>query len=203
MADYSGVIAEIKSILARLEDMTEKVKIEIENHDSYVNNFPVEEQKIVDELIEKKAQDVNIAIPKIIQNWYDSYSPIFYKERRGDLKEAYISKSNKTENNITLITAWGIDSGKMPAGSNGLSPMMMDYLAFKKGYHGGANPKGVYYAAPRYRKPYPHYTYWGRPAIKTDPIDNDIEAWFKAYDKKLQAEYDRRVGLLKEEYGVL
>lgn len=156
----------------------------------------------------EKYKDVAyLTCDSIITKWYDSYSPIFYEPyRRGSLYKMFKVELDG-RNLIVDIDGEGLD---------GLSRYLYE-LTFMEGYHGGAkngtikikNEKGdvikeIPHPSPKvpyWKTPFPYYTNWGRPAIKTfspyNRIMLELSKEMEKIDKEKQEEYDKLVNKMR------
>lgn len=136
------------------------------NIEKYIENEVIElNEKAIEKTFPKFIRSVDNKIKNMyeiaIDDFYKSYIPKFYYDRRGSLYDLLETKydAGKQEYsydfNPNKIT-YSHDSNKSYRdGEFGLYNTV-----FRAGYHGGAFHDGDMY----WRTPYPYYTYWGRPA---------------------------------------
>lgn len=122
---------------------------------------------------------------EVITQWYSSYDPFFY-DRRGSLYEMFEVKLDGTN----YIVKFNNDN------LGGFEEYIYN-LTFIEGYHGGArggenHPKD---GVPYWRTPYPFFSRWGRPALRSfSPyyrMVNRMKTKIKEIDTEKQKEYDQ------------
>ena len=135
-------------------------------------------------------QDYKQIIEDSINEWYDSYSPIYYGRGSSaqDWYEANIAGPGAID---AMFIAGQYTSNQDPA-------FVFDY-AFYQGYHGGSlggpdflgqQPNG-----PSWRVPYPKFYFWGSTAAQTTPIytlfmvkkDSFMQKWTKILEQDFVA----------------
>lgn len=132
-----------------------------------------------------------------IDEFYMSYNPLFYKERRGSLYDTLVIKRNGNE------LSWDFEPSVMKYrdGSGGRENDLFDTV-FVQGYHGGSmydNKKGLHPkpGVPYWRTPEPYYRYWGRPAeiAEISPLERFNEK-IHIYENngEYQRDFDNTVG---------
>lgn len=140
----------------------------------------------------QKLEKMNVTYPKkyvseideiaksVISSWYATYDPIYY-DRQMNLKHAYkVGIENETD--------WYIEFGADLMGGEDADIVYEN--SFIEGYHGGRDKDGT----PYWRTPYPYFTEWGRPAVKSfSPyikINSQINSKIKEIDTEKQKEFD-------------
>ena len=131
-----------------------------------------------------------------IDEFYMSYRPMFYKERRGSLYNTLLIKREGNE------LSWDFEPSVMTyrKGSGGGENDLFD-VVFVQGYHGGA--KSDKYGShpnpgmPYWRTPYPKYNKWGKPAeiAEISPLERFNEKMY-IYENngEYQRDFDNTVG---------
>lgn len=121
----------------------------------------------------------------VISEWYATYDPIFYNRQMG-LKHAWRVVLNGTNYRVDfdpelMDSSYDIDN---------------EYIfenSFMNGYHGGAIHNGI----PYWRTPYPEFTAWGRPALRSfspySRMVSEMNRKIKEIDKEKQDEFDKEI----------
>jgi hypothetical protein len=131
-----------------------------------------------------------------IDEFYMSYRPMFYKERRGSLYDTLIfeRKGNRLRGGFEPSVM------KYRDGSGGRENDLYD-IVFRKGYHGGAkNDKNGGHpnpGIPYWRTPYPKYNKWGKPAeiAEISPLERFKEKINEYQNNgEYQRDFDNTVG---------
>jgi hypothetical protein len=130
-------------------------------------------QKIAKIIAPKIAKKIENIFNKRINEFYEAYSPEYYR-RTGSLHNAY--KVSYTAKSVI----WNSTSD-MVQKTHRVDSVDGDYiykLTIMDGYHGG----GYYNGIPTYRMPVPAYVMWGRPAARSAApaplIESDIAAFW-------------------------
>ena len=157
--------------------------------ESFKKNLNNEKQKIISKNLEIMKNDFESMIDNYITIFYDSYNPRFYN-RYGDLYNVYKITINKNNYSIDFDSSYMMYDHRV---SN-------EYIyqnSFINGYHGGAI-SGIGHpdvGTPYYRKPFPNFTEWGREAVKSNSIFDQIknEAGFiiKKTEENVQNDFDK------------
>ena len=117
------------------------------------------------------------ALELSIEQFYDDYSPGSYQRQEGLLTAFRINPDGTYDFDEGLIS-----------GYHRVSNDYLYDLAFRRGYHGGAdkNNNGWYAYHPNPGVPYwkmpPDYTRWYKPAVKTTPILEMVDEKIALYD---------------------
>lgn len=126
----------------------------------------------------KYGKQCKAALELSIEQFYDDYSPHVYKRQEGLLTAFRINPDGTYDFDENLIS-----------GHHRVSNDYLYDLAFRRGYHGGAdkNNNGWYAyhpspGTPYWRSPVPEYTKWGRPAVRTTPILEMVDEKIALYD---------------------
>lgn len=162
----------------------------LSNFDSVVED---KAQKIEYSYIQKGKKDINQIARNVIDEFYESYDPIYYADDRwGDLYNAYkVTVNNKV---------WKIEYGaQFMKYRHRASNEYIFELAFEWGYHGGAwnGPNHPEPGVPYYRK-YPFYKQWSRPATFASfspyrSIEEKVEKYFDNVDVSMNEEFKQSV----------
>jgi len=138
----------------------------------------------------------------VIVQWYRSYSPIFY-EREESLLHSYRIDLVGTELIVNFDKAY-MDQY--------ISREYNEYIyenSLKEGYHGGAR-SGItkfgeehpHEGVPYWKRPFPTFKYWGRPALYTFSPYNRMEFLMKKkvseIRSKQQDEYNKIIDKVKK-----
>lgn len=121
----------------------------------------------------------------VISEWYATYDPIYYDRQRG-LRNAWRV--------ILEGTNYRVDFGADLMTTSYHEPT--EYVfekTFMNGYHGGSYHNGILY----WRTPYPQFTSWGRPALRSfSPyrrMVSEMNKKIKEIDKQKQVEFDKEM----------
>lgn len=150
----------------------------------------------------EKAEKMNKIYPKrykeeleeigrsVISEWYATYDPIYYDRQMG-LRDAW---------KVTLEgTNYKVDFGADLM--NTVYHQSIDFIfenSFMSGYHGGSYYNGV----PYWRTPYPQFTAWGRPALRSfSPyrrMVSEMNRKIKDIDEQKQKEFDKEIAKVQK-----
>ena len=126
----------------------------------------------------------------IITEWYSKYDPIFY-DRYGGLYNAFVVRLTGTNYSVYFGSSLMKDVYNQ-------SVNWIYKNSFIEGYHGGSRHNGI----PYWRTPYPNYTAWGRPALRSfSPyyrMVKEMNKKIKEIDKLKQDEFDSVLNRVKK-----
>jgi len=129
-------------------------------------------KQAVEVILPEFASKLEEEYKKCANDFYGSYDPIYYYRMDTLLKMFRITEMDTG----TGIVAWEFDDSESYYNT-----------VFKLGYHGGAPHNGGYY----WRKPYPWYNHWGRPAVRSastyDMFTEKVDTLFEEYSNKLSS----------------
>ena len=151
----------------------------------------------VAENAKRKLDDMNKKYPKrykeeleeigksVISEWYATYDPIYYDRQMG-LKHAWKVSLNGMD--------YRVDFGYELMDTNyHQNTEIVFNNAFMNGYHGGSFNNGI----PYWRTPYPEFTAWGRPALRSfspyTRMVSEMNRKIKEIDKEKQDEFDKEI----------
>lgn len=140
-------------------------------------------EKEISELMAKQVyEDTVKACSAIIDSWYGSYTPLYYKNRLYSLKDAI-----EVSLNGTSITIYGNTDA---LGGHHLSSEGLYNLTIENGSHGGS----------MYRGPLNYWNHPTRPAVVTfSPVDA-INQWMSDYKPK-QILIQKIVSIIRKHYS--
>ena len=142
--------------------------------DELLNGLKSSEKEIAKELSALKTkkiyEDAKRAYSQIINNWYNSYSPLYYN-RLYSLKSAA---------DITMLDEHTIDIylNEDHLGGHHLNNAGLYNLTMRQGYHGGS----------KYRGPLNKWSHETRPAVKTFSPVRAMQNWAKSYSSPHEKE---------------
>lgn len=135
----------------------------------FVNGIKKADEKINEELSKMVAEEIyknaKKAYIEIINNWYASYSPLYYKRQESLKKAAKITLQGST-----VV----IDINSDPLTGHHLGSDGLYTLTMKEGYHGGKMYRGPLYV-------------WSHPTREAEKTFSPVEAmksWAEEYSKK-------------------
>lgn len=121
----------------------------------------------------------------VISEWYGTYDPIYYDRQMG-LKHAWTVILKGTNYNVYF-------GASLMNTSYNESTNWIFKNSFIGGYHGGSRHNGI----PYWRTPYPEFTAWGRPALRSfspyTRMVSEMNRKIKEIDKEKQDEFDKEV----------
>ena len=126
----------------------------------------------------------------VISEWYATYDPFYYDRQMG-LKHAWRVNLRETE--------YSVDFGPelMDTNYHQATEIIFEN-SFMNGYHGGS----FYHGVPYWRTPYPDFTDWGRPALRSfspyTRMVSEMNAKIKQIDKQKQDEFDKIVAKVQK-----
>lgn len=126
----------------------------------------------------------------VISEWYATYDPIYYDRQMG-LKNAW----KVTLNGMNYRVDFG---SELMNTSYNISTEYIFENSFMNGYHGGAMHNGI----PYWRTPYPEFTAWGRPALRSfspyTRMVSEMNRKIKEIDKEKQDEFDKQIAKVQK-----
>jgi hypothetical protein len=127
----------------------------------------------------------------VISEWYATYDPIYYHNRQMGLKHAWKVSLNGTNYSVEF-------GPELMDSSYHQSTEIIFNNAFMDGYHGGSFHNGI----PYWRTPYPDFTEWGRPALRSfspySRMVSEMNKKIKEIDKQKQDEFDQIINKVQK-----
>ena len=146
-----------------IESHEELARMQKEFEKGVKKDEPKIKKEIADILAKKVYEDTVKACNEIINSWYASYSPLFYKDRLFSLRNAV-----KVTLEGTCIRIYGESDA---LGGHRLNSEGLYDLTMEQGYHGGS----------MYRGPINYWTHPTREAVKTFSPVAAIKQWLHDY----------------------
>lgn len=142
-------------------------------------NNGVIEKKITKKVSEKVYADIKKLFEQGVKDYYEAYSPIYYR-RTNSLYKAY--KITLKNNYIS----WDVGSHLIPKTHrvDSIDDTYIFNYMFEQGFHGGANTEDgmLWRTPPPVVSGQKAYTDWGRNAVQTEAPADIIEGYIKDYE---------------------
>ena len=167
---------------------------------SYLNILKKESKEALCVALYKSVQEMSKQLKpnfdRIVDSeFYDAYSPMFYKsDRRYSMRKVFPPKDPEllqaeTDEGCNISISIQVNKEAMKFRKGGTN---LIYLTLGYGYHGGAygtDRNGSSVSSPHYRRPLNTWSRWGSPAVQTESPWQLYKAWFEDYwsDETLQA----------------
>ena len=157
-------------------------------------------REMADRYSKRAAERMNKIGRLEVWRWYKSYSPFYYKRKR----TLYYGFKVTGGNGVVTTIFSSKDMYKIHFVDQ-IDPNYIFHNSFIEGYHGGARD-GIGHpmpGVPYYRTPYPDFTDWSRPAVRTESpferinkafdeyVDETKERMFKEFKRKIAPKVEK------------